>query len=198
MKSGDNDQQRLLDSYARSAVDATTRELLLQQAVKKDPSTTRYALENARNSLLANGGNFRLRLLMSVSPNFKQCQYIQNSEKDNTVDVLAYDGNDPAGATITINKAFGLRREDYDGQSYNGWTYAYVSKTNRTATNDGSITKSLKGTVEAQKITPDYESVPDHIIIAATNIEGFNFELEGVEWIDANFGGRCWAVDTSV
>jgi len=189
----DEGQARLLDAYARGIPGAAGAELL-GLAAKGDAETTRYGLERAREHLAATGGRFGALFLMSAgNPVFQQFQYQAASETDDTIEVLPYDGEAPYGEKLTIAKAVGLRRFDYDGKKYNGWTYAYVNKNTRTATNDGSVDSTLAGVIETQRITPDYEDGTAATLIGLSVIRGFNTELEEVEWIDFT-GNRAWAV----
>lgn len=187
-------QNRLLDEYARNIPGREGAELIAQ-AVQNLPLQTRYALENARS--LFSPTRFQGLFLMSQgNPQFQQ--FIFQSEDDNALVVMPFDGENPTDEPLAIAKAIGLRRFDYEGKIYNGWRYAYVNKNTRTATNDGSVDSNLNGVVETQRITPDYADETNSTIIGISVIQGFNEQLEETVWIDANLVGRCWAKVSSL
>lgn len=82
--------------------------------------------------------------------------------------------------TIKIAKSSLLRRTPYDGQTYKGFTYNYISDTERTAT---------AGTyVERQTVTPSYEGGDTIYYVEADT--GVN---EAPKWLDLNVDARAWA-----
>lgn len=192
MKHHDAEQNRLLDALSRNAVDLHERAALIEQSVKNSPVVTRYAMENARQHFDSTGGIERLRFLMAVQGSaLQQFIYQTGTEDDDTIDVLYYDGFAAYGTVITIGKPPGLRRSDYDGNTVDGWTYAYVDEHTRTRTNDGTVDSTLLGIIETQTIDPSYESV-EAIIFGVQNIGGFNADLEEVDFVDQNIATRRW------
>ncbi len=99
------------------------------------------------------------------------------SEGDDSVVVNLYlaDGSlDDEGTTVA--KPLGMRKVDYNGATYDGATYTYVSASSRTA--DGAT----------QDIIPSYRVGEDLYVQRPVGGTG----LTDVEWQDMNNGQRWW------
>lgn len=183
-------QRRLLEQYARTSAPRFgpfRSPDLLGLALKGDPATTRYGLDLAREEQRMAGPIQRVRPVIGGAGGPVAQQFIVMAENDDTIDVKPFDGNAPYGDRITIQKALGLRRFDYDGVFYNGYEFAYVDSRTRTAT------KLTDASTETQKITPDYLDLTNSALVGLKIIGGFNPDTEEVDFIDLNLAGRGWA-----
>lgn len=119
-------------------------------------------------------------------------------------DYLICDGYDPyndKSITVPVAKPYRLRRLPFDGESIAYKTiqvgYSYLDIGKRQA----SATIGEKPVTETQLITEDY--LPGDVLIAmqTRNVDRKGTDItssqgERVEWVDLNFSGRAWAVES--
>ena len=188
----DDNQQRLADHYARttpSRPGVVRQTGLLVPVLRGNVNQTRTSLEAARGLYKATGGNWKERLILSVT-GLRGRYVMVLEENDDTLIVQAWNGSGQVGDPFEISKGLGLRRSDYDGLSYGGWSFEYVDSGTRTATPEDSDLDPV-----TQVITPDYTDVTNNLLISLSGIEGWDGAIEGVDEIDGNFSaGRTWAV----
>ena len=186
-----DNQQRLADHYARtvpSRPGVVRQTGLLVPVLRGNVNQTRTSLEAARGLFKATGGNWKERLILSVT-GLRGRYVMVLKENDDTLIVQAWNGSGKVGDTFKISKGLGLRRYDYDGLSYGGYAFAYVDAHTRTAT------PTAGGSPVTQKITPDYLDATNNLLISLSGVEGWDANIEGTDEIDGNFSaGRTWAV----
>lgn len=98
---------------------------------------------------------------------------------------------------IKVAKPYILQKTPWDGKEINRLKYKYQSAGQRTVTSEralggGETSESL---IETQLVTPSYGYVPDGDFEGEqlTVIAG-ETGIQGVEYMDINTAGRCWAV----
>lgn len=121
-------------------------------------------------------------------PGPNRAKFVAGSETDNTIKVKLYNSAGDLGTEeITVSKAIGLRRTDYDGLTYEGgangqeYNYTYYSKDTRIG-EDTTTTYQ-----EFQHITPRYSTNLELLVLKPTGGTG----VTGVEWLDVT-PGRDW------
>ena len=119
-------------------------------------------------------------------PGPNRAKFVAGSETDNTIKVKLYDQD---GALIpeeiTVSKAIGLRRQDYDGLTYDGgtnaaddpYTYSYLSANSRIATDSASNQTT-------QYIVPSYNENLELLVVRPIGGTG----VDDVGWQDVTPG----------
>lgn len=119
-------------------------------------------------------------------PGPNRAKFVAGSETDNTIKVKLYDQD---GALIpeeiTVSKAIGLRRQDYDGLTYDGgthaaddpYTYSYLSANSRIATDAASNQTT-------QYIVPSYNENLELLVVRPIGGTG----VDDVGWQDVTPG----------
>lgn len=122
------------------------------------------------------------------------------SEQD---DYLVCEGQD--GQEVNVAKPRLLRRAPWDGRTIELAGKQVTFQYQLDSTGGGRLRRIARAIVpaqteededeeivEVQRITMDY--LKDDILIAAKDLTGTATGDSSIEWVDLNFGGRCWAV----